>query len=319
MPVDPLIWLARHGRWVLVAGLVAGVLLPGWAVALRPWVPQMVALLLFLGALRVGPSVFDGALKALAQTLSLVLALQLVLPLALIGGAHLLGLAHGPALLAVAIMCAAPAIVSAPNMCLMLGVAPGVAMRLLVLGTAVLPLTVIPVFWLLPELGSVGDVLAAALRLTAVIVLATGAGFALRARLWRAPGAAALARLDGVSALLLAVFVVGLMPAVAAAFGQGPGQAAGWLGLVLAVNFGLQIAAHGALRAQGAGLRVPVALIAGNRNMALFLVALPPEVTAPGMVFIGCYQIPMFLTPLVMARLYRPRCAGAGNSGDAGD
>ena len=52
--------------------------------------------------------------------------------------------------------------------------------------------------------------------------------------------------------------------------------------------------------------RVPgYAIQAGNRNIALFLVALPPEVTDPILIFIGCYQIPMYLTPMVMARLYR--------------
>jgi len=289
---------------VLVAGLVAGVLLPGLAARLWPWVPEMVALLLFLGALRVGPGVFDGALRALPLTLGAVLVLQLALPLAVIGGGFALGVAHGPTVLALAIMCAAPSIVSSPNMCLMLGAPPEFAMRLLVLGTALLPLTVIPVFWFLPELGSVSEVLAAALRLLAVIVLATGAGFALRALAWRAPGQAALARLDGVSALMLAVFVIGLMPAVGAALREGVVQAGYWLGLVFAVNFGLQIAAHALLRGRGRAVAVPLSLIAGNRNMALFLVALPPEVTAPAMVFIGCYQIPMFLTPLVMARFY---------------
>jgi len=307
LPADPLTWLGRQGRFVLVAGLVAGVALPGLAAVLRPFVPEMVALLLFLGALRVGPGVFDGALRALPLSLGVVLTLQLALPLALIGGAGLLGVDHGATLLALVIMAAAPSIVSSPNMCLMLGAPPQLAMRLLVLGTALLPITVIPVFWALPELGTVADVLAAALRLLAVIVLATGAGFGLRALAWRTPGAAALARLDGVSALALAVFVIGLMPAVGAALREGVGQAAYWLGLVLAVNFGLQGLAWRAMRARGAAVAVPVSIIAGNRNMALFLVALPVEITAPAMVFIGCYQIPMFLTPLVLARLYARR------------
>lgn len=306
LSADPLIFLARHGRFVLIGGLVAGVLLPDMAVLLRPFVPEMVALLLFLGALRIGPAVFDGALKALPLTLGVVLTLQLALPLAVLAACQLLGLGHGPVVLAVVIMCAAPSIVSAPNMCLMLGAPPEFAMRLLVLGTALLPLTVIPVFWFLPELGAVHDVLAAALRLLAVIVLATGAGFALRAFAWRTPTLTALRRLDGVSAIALAVFVIGLMPAVGAAVQGEPGQAVLWLGLVCAVNFGLQFIAHRALRRKGTAMAVPVALFSGNRNLALFLVALPPEVTAPVMVFIGFYQIPMFLTPLLMGRLYAP-------------
>ena len=48
----------------------------------------------------------------------------------------------------------------------------------------------------------------------------------------------------------------------------------------------------------------PLAIGAGNRNIALFLVALPPEVLAPLMIFIGCWQLPMYLTPLLLPRLY---------------
>ncbi|WP_226780459.1 hypothetical protein [Oceaniglobus trochenteri] len=304
LPADPLIFAARHGRWVLVGGLVAGVLLPGLAAVLRPFVPQMVALLLFLAALRIGTGVFAGALRALPLTVGVVLAVQLALPLLVIAGARALGLADTPTAIALAIMCAAPSIVGSPNMCLMLGAPPELAMRLLILGTALLPVTVIPVFWFLPQLGAVSEVLIAALRLLAVIALAAGAGFALRRFAWRAPGAVALARLDGVSALVLAVFVVGLMPAVGGALRGDPWVAAYWMATVLVVNFGAQILVHRIMRQRGAGVAVPVALISGNRNIALFLVALPPEVTAPIMVFIGCYQIPMFLTPLVMGWVY---------------
>ena len=48
----------------------------------------------------------------------------------------------------------------------------------------------------------------------------------------------------------------------------------------------------------------PLAIGAGNRNIALFLVALPPEVLAPLMIFIGCWQLPMYLTPVLLPRLY---------------
>lgn len=305
LQADPLIWLARQGRFVLVAGLVAGLALPGLAGVLRPLVPQIVALLLFLAAVRIGRSVFDGAFRALPLTLGVVLALQLVLPLAVLGLAAALGHAHHAVALALVMMCAAPAIVGAPNICLMLGAPPQFAMRLLVVGTALLPLTVLPVFWFLPELGAPGDVFAAALRLLVMILLATGAGFALRHWLWRSPGDRALARLDGVSALVLAVFVIGLMPALSTALREGPWGALGWLVLALTANFGAQLLGRLVLARQPDGIRLPVSVIAGNRNIALFLVALPADVMAPVMVFIGCYQIPMFLTPLVMRRRIR--------------
>ena len=68
----------------------------------------------------------------------------------------------------------------------------------------------------------------------------------------------------------------------------------------------MQLAALVALR-QGPLKAVagPLALAAGNRNIAIFLVALPPEVLAPLMIFIGCWQLPMYLTPMLLPRLYR--------------
>ena len=50
----------------------------------------------------------------------------------------------------------------------------------------------------------------------------------------------------------------------------------------------------------------PMAIGAGNRNIALFLVALPAEVMAPLMIFVGCWQLPMYLTPMLLRRLYMP-------------
>ena len=46
---------ARHGRIILVAGLAAGIALPDLALAMRPWLQEMVAGLLFFAALRIGP------------------------------------------------------------------------------------------------------------------------------------------------------------------------------------------------------------------------------------------------------------------------
>ena len=87
----------------------------------------------------------------------------------------------------------------------------------------------------------------------------------------------------------------------------------GWtLAAACIANFSLQLAAWFVLKyVRGVsglqdGTAVPYAIIAGNRNVALFLAALPAAQTEPLMLFIGCYQIPMYLTPLLFRRLYKP-------------
>lgn len=41
----------------------------------------------------------------------------------------------------------------------------------------------------------------------------------------------------------------------------------------------------------------------------LFIAALPAAQTGPLLIFIACYLIPMYLTPLLLGRLYRRRPA----------
>ena len=52
-------------------------------------------------------------------------------------------------------------------------------------------------------------------------------------------------------------------------------------------------------------LAVPIGIVAGNRNIALFLIALPIMQSEQLLIFLGCYQIPMYLTPIIMRSVYR--------------
>ena len=105
----------------------------------------------------------------------------------------------------------------------------------------------------------------------------------------------------------MAAMVIALMSSVGPAIRSEPGQLAAALLAVFASNFGLQILIVLALRGPAPeGVIAPFGIVAGNRNIALFLIALPASVTDPLLLFIGCYQIPMYLTPVLLARLYRP-------------
>ena len=289
---------ARHGRLLLVAGLVAGFTLPGLAATLKPWLPPMVAGLVFISALRIGLRAAVGNLAQARGSLGVVLALQLGVPLFLVALFALTGWLGSAAALALVLAMSAPSISGGPAFTAMLGHDPAPAMRLLVLGTALLPLTVLPVFWLLPALGGVSDVAHAALRLTAILGLAIAAAFALRRMTFPDPRPETIQMLDGLAAIALATIVIGLMSAVGPALRADPAAFAGWLALAFAINFGMQalsFAAHGS---------APVSVIAGNRNIALFLVALPASVTDPVLIFIGCYQVPMYLTPVLLGKFY---------------
>ncbi len=295
---------ARHGRWLLVAGLVAGITLPLVAAAMRPWLPEMVAGLMFLAALRVGPKQAVGAWNDLTASLVFVLLFQVAVPV-LIAVLFLVIGWQAALASAVIITAAASPISGSPSLTIMLGHDPASSLRQLVVGTAFLPLTVIPVFALVPELGAPAVILSAALRLLAVIAGATALAFLVRLTILKNPSQDHLAAMDGVLAVFLAVIVVGLMSAVGPALLGDPIRFAIVLGTATALNFGLQMIAAASLAvSRWKRYAVPLGIIAGNRNIALFLAALPASVTDPILLFIGCYQIPMYLTPLLMRPFY---------------
>jgi hypothetical protein len=289
---------------VLVAGLVAGLALPEVAQAMRPWLPQMVAGLLFITALRVGYHDSVGQIRATPGVFWEVLILQLALPVCAATLAWALGLLQSWAVIAVVLMLAAPSITGSPNFSALLGRDPAPAMQILVVGTALFPVTMLPVAWMLSDaFGPTPLGLGASLSMVAVILVAVSAGFGLRARILPKPDLAQTKQLEGLGVLALALIVIGLMAGIRPVLDRAPLELLGWLALVFAANFGLQVVAFRTL--PKSGRRVPLSLIAGNRNVALFLLVLPDPVIAALLPFIGCYQLPMYLTPLLMARLYR--------------
>jgi len=271
-----------------------------------PWLPQMVAVLLLLTALRIGRRAALGAMRDLRWGLGAVAVLQLGVPLVLFAAMWLAGWAQTPASLALVLATAAPAISGSPNLALLLGLDAGRMMQLLVLGTAAFPLTVLPVLMLFPQTGDPSDVILTALMLLTVILGATTTGFLLRATLFPDPSLERVKTLDGASVLAFALIVIALMAPLNAALRLDPQAVAGWALLAFAISYGMQALTLTALRRTRLHtLAGPLAIGAGNRNIALFLVALPPEALTPLLIFIGCWQLPMYLTPILLPRLYQ--------------
>lgn len=301
------IFLARQGRMVLIAGLVLGILFPGLADIVRGVLPELVACMLGVAALRIGPSAARGSLADIRVSLRLVAAYQVVLPLVLAGCFLALGWS-GPLPTALVLMAAAPSISGSPNLTIMTGNDPAPALRLMIAGVALLPLTIVPVFMLWPVFGSVGAIAMASIRLLLLIGCSAAFAFVVRERFFPQPSAETLGVIDGVSALLMAVLVIGLMSAMGPAITATPGLFAMTLAAAFVINFSLQIVTFLLLGRTGhERARVGWAIIAGNRNVALFLAALPASVTGPILLFVGCYQVPMYLTPIMLGWLYSPR------------
>lgn len=298
-------FLSRHGKLVLIAGLVAGAGLPDLAQALRPAIAPMIVSLLFLAVLRLGPEGLKAGMKGMHRAAGLALVLQLALPVsAALGFAALGWLAHPLAMGVILVLAAAP-ITGSPNITLMAGGDPAPALRQLVIGTALLPLTVIPVFWLMPAFGSPVAVARAALELLVLIALAGGAALALRH--WRiVPGSQnAYDAMDGLAALLLGLVVIGLMSAIGPAILNDRRDLLLAMAAVFALNIPLQMVTSLAARRTDPPAAPALGVVAGNRNVALFLSVLPAQTAEELLLFIGCFQVPMYVTPFLLARWYR--------------
>lgn len=300
------VWLAARGRWMLVAGLIAGLAAPGLAHAMAPAIVPLIGVLLLCAALREGPrAAFPGA-TALPRTLALALALQLSLPLTVGAGLWAAGWLGHPLAAATLLTLAAAPITGAPGLAIMSGGDGRAALRHLTLATALLPLTAAPVFALLPAFPGPLDIALAAGRLLALVAAVGVLAGGLRARLpWLATPAARPA-LDTAIALAMALVVVALMAEIGPALRTAPATLAAPLALAGALYLGQSLGAWAlSRRALPAPQAISAAIVAGNRNLALFLVALPPAEAAEVMVFVGCYQIPMYLTPFFVAGLRR--------------
>lgn len=289
-----------------MTGLAAGLLLPAIAGALAPWLPVMVAALLTITALRIGHTAARGAVRDLRWGLGAIAVLQLALPLLCLGLLNIAGVASTPTALALVLTTSAPAISGSTNLALLLNLDAGRMMQIMVLGTAAFPFTVMPVLYLSPQIGAFSDVAGSAALVLVVILCATILGFGLRAVFFPTPTPAQVQTLDGASVLAFSVIAVALMAPLNAAMRAAPEQVALWALLAFAISYGLQAATLLILRTTALRpVAGPIAIGAGNRNIALFLVALAPETLAPVLIFIGCWQLPMYLTPILLPRLYQ--------------
>jgi len=300
-----LIQCATYSRPLIIIGLLAGVSLPSVAAAMSPWLPHMIAVLLVISAFRIGHRAAFGAFSDLWWSLPAVLTVQLILPLIVILLVSAIGVSDTPLALAFVLACAAPTISGGASLAIILRQDPARMMQLLVLGTTVFPMTILIVLSLFPTQFDTATLLAATVRALVVILGSAAVGFALRHWTLRNPSQRQIQAMDGASVLAFVIIVVALMAALGPMLRTDPLTAFAWILAAFALGFGLQILTVLCLR--NSALRAvsgPLALAAGNRNIALFLVSLPPETMAPIMIFVATWQLPMYLTPLLLPKLY---------------
>ncbi|MEM9332034.1 MAG: hypothetical protein AAGA53_11955, partial [Pseudomonadota bacterium] len=282
-----------------------GILFPLLAEIVRPWVGYWIAVLLFLAALRTDPIEFLGSLKDYKYAGVFILVFQIVFPsvVALV----FIGLDFtGPLSVALMIVFASAPISGSPGLTIITGNDPAPTLRLLIATTALLPFTVLIPFSLIPAIGDFHAVAWVAIKLFLLIFFASLLAFVVRRLFMPSPSKTELNSIDGLTSLSMAIVVIGLMTGFGEAVIHGPMEIVITLLVAFATCLGLQILVWFLSRPFDLGAARPAyAICSGNKNMAIFLAALPAAVTDPILLFIACYQIPMYLTPTLLGKMYR--------------
>jgi BASS family bile acid:Na+ symporter len=296
--------LGGQGPKVLFGGVFLGLLLPDVATVFRPALPYTVALLLMLSLLRVDWGEIGETVRRPGAVGLAILWMMLVSPLAMWG---LLSLLELPPALATALilMAAAPPILGATAIAILLGLDGALAVVVGLLATLLTPITVPPLALALLGVSldiGVGEFM---LRLAAVVAVA----FLVAAAIRRIAGTVRLrswgSRIDGVIVLLMLVFALAIMHGVTDAILERPRVVLIWLAAAFVANPALQ--ALGALAFSWMGLKraLTCGLLTGNCNMGLLLAALPPESDYDVVLFFALAQIPMYTLPALVLPLYR--------------
>ena len=296
-------WSGRHGAALLAGSIFAGLFLPPLAALFRDVITPVVFILMVLVLLRVDPAQVLANLRRpllVAGLLAWLLIATPVLAWALLGALGITGpLAHG--LVIVATGCAAT---SSPAFARMVGLDGEIAFVVAVLSILLIPLTAPPL-----ALGLLGIDLAISmtglmLRLGLVVLLPLVISIGIR----RVVAPAQLTHwgraVDGAVVLLVVFYGFGVMDGVLARLLAEPGFILA--GIAMAFGGTLAMNALTALAFAGFGQRLALSagLLAGNRNMALYLAVLP-EATDPGiLLFCVLCQFPLFLSPFLLKPLY---------------
>jgi bile acid:Na+ symporter, BASS family len=306
--LDCLALIGRFGTHGLAASIFVGLALPWVAAAMRPVLPACILAFIVLTLARADTARLRAALRRPLPLAAIVVWLVAAPALATTGLIALVGretLDPG-FVLGLAIIGAAPPILSGPAVAAIIGLEPTLILAGTLCATFLSPLTAPVVADLVAGAAVPLDRGALALRL----VLFLGVGTAL-AVLWRrvvgferirARGRA----IDGAGVVLYGLFAIAAMDGVLAAVVATPGRVATCLGLVFAVSGAAAAASVAVLRFLPPGDRLVLGYAAGQRNMGMLVAALGPAVPGTTFLFFALAQFPIYLVPSLVRVLAKP-------------
>jgi BASS family bile acid:Na+ symporter len=302
--------IGRHATLYLGAGVFLGLAVPPLAAALRPLLVPALMIPLVLALIRLDWSAF-GRWARRPVLVAAICAWMLVVSPALVHLAVRPLPLPEPLVVALVLMAASSPIVSGAAISLMVGLDAALAVVVIVLTTALVPLTLPPLAAQLLGVALEIDVGIFMLRLALMVAAAFGVALAVRRRVPAATIARNARMLDGISVFNLVIFAIAIMDGVAALALERPGYVLLATAAAFAANLALQAAGTAAAWPLGRRRALTVGLMTGNCNMGLVLVALGRDAAFEVVAFFAVAQIPMYMLPGMLLPVYRRFAAGA--------
>jgi BASS family bile acid:Na+ symporter len=300
-------WLGRHATGCMAGGVLLGLALPPLAALAKPLLVPTLLIPLTLALVRLDWRAIVAWRGRPAVVAWLLVWLLGVSPLLVWAIATPLVAAGFPEPLrqALVLMAAASPIVSSVAIALIVGLDATLAIVAVLLATALVPLTLPPMAAALVGITLEIGLGAFMLRLALLVGSAFAAAWLVRRLVPAGVLAARSELLDGLTVVNLVLFGLAIMDGVTAYALERPGYVVAALAAAYAFNLLLQAAGYAAFARLGRRAALTVALVSGNCNMGLVLVALQDRAPFEITVFFALAQIPMYTLPALSARLYR--------------
>ena len=302
LPFTLLAWLGRHGTRAVAISAILGLMLPQLSAFFRPYVSEAIFILLVLAFLRVDPIAVVAHMRRPRLIIAAMVWMQVVVPLAAAGMIRLVdpqGL-HPDIALAVFLVTAGPAVMSAPAFIALIGLDSALSLALVCVCMMLTPFTAPLVGGLMLGDTLPIDTLALGIRLAGLLVATAGVAWLLRRIAGRNRIAAARHHIDGLNVLILFVFAVAVMDGVADHFLADPLLTAGVAVLTFVValfQMGMTMLVFARTPRDQAFV---LAHSCGNRNMGLLVAALGGTLPELGWLYFGLGQLPIYLLPWML-------------------
>lgn len=296
--------LSTHATWILAVAIFAALAVPALSAVLGAAMALLVWALLFTSMLRIDRPGLSHVGRSPGVLVAGIAWLLVASPLAAALAVAGLDLPAGVGT-AIVLMAAAPPIMGAPALALLLGLDAGLTMAAMIVATLAAPLTIPLVAVGLLGLDLRLDVLAMMTRLS--ILVGSAAAVAVLVRGWMGESrlAQAASAIDGTLVILLTLFAIAIMDGVPARILDNPLHVLLVTAISFAANAGLQVASALAFAWTGRSRALSLGFAAGNRNMAMLLAILPQGTHPDVVLYFAMAQVPMYMSPALLKPLSR--------------